>query len=323
MVDENTLQNCFPKLIEEIPAIKPAEIIEIESGEINKNTDICVNIWEALSDLGAERNSVIINLGGGVITDMGGFIASTFKRGMRFIHIPTTLLSQVDASVGGKVGIDLKGIKNLVGCFSNPEAVFIDPRFLITLPKKEILSGFAEIIKHALVADAVYWKTLKEINLAEPGQLETIIYRSIEIKNNIVQQDPMESGLRKVLNFGHTVGHAVESLSLEGGRKQLTHGEAVAIGMICESWLSWKNKSLPEEEFNEIISFIQEYFPPWPFDDMDFHRLIALMRNDKKNRDNTILFTLLEKTGKATWDCALQANDIKDSLKFYLSLDKK
>ena len=323
LVDENTLRSCFPKLVEEIPAVKHAEIIEIESGENNKNIEICTSIWEALSELGAERNSLFINLGGGVISDLGGFIASTFKRGMRFIHIPTSLLAQVDASVGSKVAIDLKGIKNLVGLFSDPQAVFIDPQFLITLPKREVLSGFAEIIKHALIADADYWSDLHQINFSENRQLESLIHRSIEIKNEIVREDPDEKGKRKLLNFGHTIGHALESLSMEGGRNMLTHGEAVAIGIVCETWLSWKHKNLPEEEMDQIVSFIRSHYPLWSFDDMDFHRLIELMRNDKKNRDNTLLFTLLERIGKGTWDCSLQASDIKESFRFYLSLFKE
>jgi len=323
LVDEHTLDSCFPRIAEQVDALKNAEIIEIESGENNKNIEICSRIWEALSELKADRNSIFINLGGGVIGDMGGFIASTYKRGIRFIQVPTTLLAQVDASVGGKVAIDLGGIKNLVGLFSQPQAVYIDPGFLITLSKREMLSGFAEMIKHGLIADKNYWEKLKKTGLEQIEQYTDLIYRSVEIKNEIVIEDPLEKGKRKLLNFGHTIGHAVEALSLEGGRKALTHGEAIAIGILCESRLSHRKKNLPETELSEINSFITSLFPFYTIDEMDFHRLIEIMRNDKKNQNDSINFTLLKAIGDPVFDCSCTADEIKESLRYYTSLKLK
>lgn len=320
LVDEHTLDSCFPRLIEQVPALKDAEVIEMESGEQNKNIDICIRVWEALAELKADRQSVFINLGGGVIGDMGGFIAATFKRGLRFIQIPTTLLAQVDASVGGKVAIDLAGLKNSVGLFSRPEAVYIDPSFLITLSKREMLSGFAEMIKHGLIADVEYWKQLKKINFAEIFSFYGFIYRSVEIKNAIVTEDPQEKGKRKLLNFGHTIGHAIEALSLEGGRKPLTHGEAIAIGMICESRLSNKEKSLTNDGLEEIVSYLYELYPFYTIDEMDHHRLIELMRNDKKNNNDSINFTLLSAVGAGVTDCSCTADAIRESLRYYSNL---
>lgn len=323
LVDEHTLGSCFPRVVEEIEALKNAEIIEIESGENNKNIEICTRIWEALSEMKADRNSIFINLGGGVIGDMGGFIASTFKRGIRFVQIPTTLLAQVDASIGGKVAIDLGGIKNIVGLFSQPQAVYIDPGFLITLSKREMLSGFAEMLKHGLITDKSYWEKLKKTGFGELEQYSDIICRSVEIKNEIVTEDPLEKGRRKSLNFGHTIGHAIEALSLEGGRKSLTHGEAIAIGMICESRLAHKEKGLPEAELNEISTFLLSLYPFYTIDEMDFHRLIELMRNDKKNQNDSINFTLLQSIGKSVVDCSCTADAIKESLRYYSSLRLK
>jgi 3-dehydroquinate synthase len=211
LVDENTLKYCYPQLVDCIPAFKHAEIIELESGEASKNIEVCSQIWATLSDFKADRQSIIINLGGGVIGDMGGFIASVFKRGIRFINIPTTLLSQVDASIGGKVGVDLNNFKNEIGLFCNPLAVFIDPTFLNTLDKRQLLSGFAEIIKHALIADADYLQKVKQTDSNDIENFQDLIETSIHIKNKIVQEDPFEKNNRKALNFGHTIGHAIET----------------------------------------------------------------------------------------------------------------
>ncbi|MGZ4158944.1 MAG: 3-dehydroquinate synthase, partial [Bacteroidia bacterium] len=233
LVDENTLKFCYPQLVEKIEPFEHAEIIEIDSGEESKTIEVCVQIWSALSEYGADRKSLFVNLGGGVIGDMGGFIASTFKRGMDFINIPTTLLSQVDASVGGKVGVDMNHFKNEIGVFNDPSAVFINLNFLNTLDKRQILSGFAEIIKHALIADVNYWAKVRTADFANFDSFDELVKTSVYIKNTIVLEDPKEKGIRKVLNFGHTVGHAVETFFLEqDSKKHLLHGEAIAIGMI-------------------------------------------------------------------------------------------
>lgn len=317
LLDEHTLQHCFPKLVSDIPAFANAEVIEIESGEVNKNIEICTHIWHALTELGADRDSILVNLGGGVITDMGGFIAGIYKRGIRFIHIPTTLLAQVDASVGGKTGIDMDHIKNHLGLFNNPLAVYVDPRFLTTLGKREIYSGYAEIIKHALIADRSYWDLIKKTDLSDNSSWEKLIHPSIQLKNEIVSSDPEEKGLRKILNFGHTIGHAVESYSMENSTRLLLHGEAVAIGMICESYLSHRHHHLNKTDLDDIVKFITSVYPYYSLEELAFHRIMELMKNDKKNKNNQLNFTLLKGIGSATFDNFLPATEVKDALNFY------
>jgi 3-dehydroquinate synthase len=315
LADEHSLLHCYPVLVQQVKRMKEAEIIEIESGEAHKNIDVCRNIWSALSALGADRSSVLINLGGGVIGDMGGFAAATFKRGITFIHIPTTLLAQVDASVGGKLGIDLDHLKNEIGLFGEPAGVYIYPGFLDTLPHRQLLSGFAEIVKHALIADRKYWELIRTASLDQP--LEDLIYRSVRIKNEIVQKDPREQGPRKALNFGHTIGHALESWSLEGGGAQLLHGEAIAIGMVCESWLSAQRCKLDKSLLSEITSFILHTFKTVKLEKFDDLRLIELMRHDKKNSGGKINFTLLSGIGQAVTDRTCSVEDIRRSLRYY------
>ena len=315
LADENSLQHCYPQLVQQVKRLREAEIIEIVSGEQNKNIDVCRNIWETLSDLGADRNSVLINMGGGVIGDMGGFAAAAFKRGIAFINVPTTLLSQVDASVGGKLGIDLNNLKNEIGFFGEPSAVFIYPKFLNTLNERQILSGFAEVVKHALIADKKYWNEIKAVSGIE--NWEKIILRSVEIKNNIVKKDPKEKGIRKALNFGHTIGHAIESYSLEGGGIHLLHGEAVAIGMVCETYLSALKCKLDKSLLAEISSFILHSFRSTKLDKFDDHRLIELMRHDKKNSKGKINFTLLASIGKVQTDKECTIEEIKKALNYY------
>jgi 3-dehydroquinate synthase len=237
LVDENTNEHCFSIFKDQIKTEIEGELIQIPAGESFKNIDTCIDIWNQLTESGADRNSLLINLGGGVVTDMGGFVASTFKRGIKFINIPTTLLSMVDASVGGKTGIDFGVLKNQIGLFSNPEMVVIDSQYLTTVSEREIRSGMAEIIKYGLTYDIKLWNQIKSLEELENNILNSIINRSIEIKNTIVLKDPKEKSLRKILNFGHTLGHAIESYHLESEEKNnLTHGEAIAIGMITETF---------------------------------------------------------------------------------------
>jgi 3-dehydroquinate synthase len=317
LLDEHTLTHCFPKLVNDAPVFANAEVIEIESGENNKNIEICTRIWQAITELGADRDSIIVNLGGGVISDMGGFIAGIYKRGIRYINIPTTLLAQVDSAVGGKTGVNQDNVKNQLGLFNNPMAVYVDPGFLKTLSKREVISGFAEIIKHALIADRSYWDLIKKTDLSDFKNWDKIIAPSIQIKNEIVKNDPSEKGMRKILNFGHTVGHAVESFSLETGGKELIHGEAVAIGMICESYLAGKHHLLNKADLDDIVNYICSVFPFYKIEDLAFHRIIELMKNDKKNKNNQINFTLLKGIGSATFDNFLQPAEIKDALNYY------
>ncbi|MFL5762541.1 MAG: 3-dehydroquinate synthase [Bacteroidia bacterium] len=318
LVDENSLKYCYPQLVEKIEPFEDAEIIEIDSGEESKNIDVCVQIWSALSEYGADRRSLFVNIGGGVIGDMGGFIASTFKRGIDFINIPTTLLSQVDASIGGKVGIDLNHLKNEIGVFNDPAAVFISSAFLNTLDKRQILSGFAEIIKHALIADRDYWKKVRNADFADLDSFDDLITTSIHIKNTIVTEDPREQGIRKVLNFGHTVGHALETFFLEQENKnKLLHGEAIAAGMICEAYLSHKICRLSLAELEEITEFIFSKYKTLKLDENDLHRLIELMRHDKKNDKGDINFSLLSGIGKCEINKKAKADQIIASLKYY------
>ncbi len=318
MVDGNSLQYCYPQLVEKVESFENAEIIEIDSGEENKNIEVCIQIWNALSEYGADRNSLFVNLGGGVIGDMGGFIASTFKRGIDFIQIPTTLLSQVDSSVGGKLGIDLNHIKNEIGVFNDPKAVFINSQFLNTLDKRQILSGFAEVIKHGLIADKEYWQLIKEANFSDLNSFDNLIERSVIIKNDIVKIDPKENNIRKTLNFGHTIGHAVETFSLEhDNKKHLLHGEAIAVGMICEAYISHKLCRLKEAELEDICSFILMHYKPIKLEERDKHRLIELMKHDKKNEKGNILFSLLSGIGKCEINKTASADLIIESLKFY------
>jgi 3-dehydroquinate synthase len=318
LVDENSLRYCYPQLVEQIDHFKDAELIEIESGEESKNIEVCAHIWNTLSEYGADRNSLFVNLGGGVIGDMGGFIASTFKRGIDFINIPTTLLSQVDASVGGKTGIDLNNLKNEIGVFSVPAAVFIDPGFLSTLDKRQVLSGFAEVIKHGLIADADYWKKVKKVKLSS-GLSEELIERSVTIKDMIVKEDPKEQGIRKILNFGHTIGHAIESFSLQAHpAKPLLHGEAIAAGMVCEAYLSYKFCGLSKEELDEISEFIIKVYKKISLEKMKREDILSFMKHDKKNEKGCINFSLLSAIGKCEINKILKADAINEALDYYI-----
>ena len=288
LVDENTKEFCLPLLSD----LKKSVIIEIKSGEKNKNIDSCNFIWEKLTENHFDRNSLLINLGGGVIGDIGGFCASTYKRGIDFIQIPTSLLAMVDASVGGKSGIDFNGLKNQIGLFSNPISVIINPKFLKTLPENQLESGFAEVVKHALISDKDLWESIRN-SLLKDLNWEDVIETSVKIKNNIVVADPKENGERKKLNFGHTFGHAIESYYLQK-ETPILHGEAIFMGIILESELS----SFSYAEKNQIKNYILSNFqlPHLP----SKSELLNFIRNDKKNLDGKINFSLLNEIGNCT-----------------------
>jgi len=319
LVDENTIQHCLPVLIANVPSLRHAEVVEIESGERNKTIDICIQLWEVLTELRADRQSLLLNLGGGVIGDMGGFVASTYKRGIDFVNIPTTLLAQVDASVGGKVGVDLRQLKNQVGVFSYPKAVYVCPELLKTLPKRQVLAGYAEMIKHGLIADAAHFEALRAFDMSRIEDLLPLIEQSVRIKNKIVLDDPREKNIRKQLNFGHTIGHALETYSLENGQHELLHGEAVAIGMVCEAWLSVQFADFPEESLDVLTDFILPLYPLYKFENLALHRLIEIMRHDKKNRHDKLNFTLLHAIGEASHDHEISADFVIEALAFYQS----
>lgn len=315
IVDENTKVHCLPWL-DGILKLS-YHTVEINSGEVHKTVHTSEALWEALVNYGADRNSLVLNLGGGVIGDMGGFVASSFMRGIPFIQIPTTLLSQVDASVGGKLGIDFKGYKNLIGLFQNPNLVWVDTNFLKTLAPRELKSGFAEVLKHGLIASKSLWTKIRNRPLSFSDQeWNEIVKESIEIKNTIVQQDPKEKGVRKILNFGHTIGHAIESFYLDT-ESQLTHGEAVAIGMICESYISYKEELISKATFEEIQDAIRNVFHFEKELKIATPQVLDNMTKDKKNRDGQILFSLLEGIGNCTFNKSIDNSTILAALKSF------
>ena len=311
LIDENTKQYCLNPFKKKFS--KSFDILEIKSGEINKNINTCVGIWNDLTHNGADRNCLIINLGGGVISDMGGFIASTYKRGVDFVNIPTTLLSMVDASIGSKTGINLNSIKNQIGLFSDPSMVIIDTTYLKTLSKREINSGYSEIFKHSVISNHMYKELVQNPSLIYN---ENIIANSIELKNKIVNEDKFESGIRKYLNFGHTLGHAVESFCLNKENK-LLHGEAIAIGMICESFISSKMMGFNMERLNEIKKHLLNLFSKIIFSENDVYEINNLIKFDKKNHLNTPKFVLIEDLGKVKNDVDVDENLIFESFKYY------
>ncbi|OEJ99615.1 3-dehydroquinate synthase [Roseivirga misakiensis] len=315
LVDENTHNHCYPIIKDFLP---DHLVIEIASGESNKNLNTCQLIWEKLTANAFDRKSLLVNLGGGVIGDMGGFCAVTYKRGIDFINIPTTLLAAVDANVGGKLGIDFQGLKNHLGFFQDPKAVFIDPIFLETLSKKELRSGFAEVIKHGLIVDKDYFQQVSNKGLDQENW-NAVIAHSVEIKNEVVKADPKEAGLRKILNFGHTIGHAIESFYLDG-ENHLLHGEAIAIGMICEAHVSKKLLSLEVDTLGAISSYILKIYPDLNIQKRDFTSIISLMYQDKKNVNNLLNHSLLYEIGRATYDVAVDEKDVMDALFYYINL---
>ena len=315
LVDRNTERECLPKFFKDFGNHTPS-IISIQAGEIFKTITTCEIIWKKMLDYELDRKSIVLNLGGGVIGDMGGFCAATFKRGISFVQIPTTLLSMIDASVGGKLGIDLGGIKNSIGVFQDPQEVWIDPDFLKSLPFREIRSGFAEMIKHALIADSSQWEELKEVANLHNLYWGDWINRSVEIKKRIVLQDPFEKNIRKILNFGHTIGHAVESIYLSS-ENPLLHGEAIAIGMLCETYLSHKICGLSKNALSEISEYLINHFGHFTISEEYFEKIVHYMRNDKKNEGDRINFALLKEPGQSVYDIFVDPKIILESLSFY------
>lgn len=318
LVDENTRKYCLP-IFSENTNFEHFFVIEIPSGEQHKNIDTCQIIWSKMMDANVDRKALMVNLGGGVIGDMGGFCASTFKRGIDFVQFPTTLLSQVDASIGGKLGIDFQEVKNSIGVFANPKAVFIEPHFLHTLPAREIRSGFAEIIKHSLIYDAQQWQQIQAITDLQQVDWTHFLVPSLRIKQQIVEADPYEKGLRKALNFGHTIGHAVESYFLQSERP-LLHGEAIAIGMISEAYLAHKKLGLSYSELGAISQFLLRIYDEVIIPDIAFSWLIEMMKKDKKNEQDLINFSLIHPIGKVHINQTSHWVEIIESLHFYNEL---
>jgi len=317
LVDENTHVHCLPLLLADLDNLTAYEILEIDSGEENKNIETVNNLWLALSELDADRHSLVINVGGGVLTDMGGFMASTFKRGIKFVNIPTTLLSMVDASAGGKNGIDLEGMKNMIGTFNQPEMVLIDPKFLLTLDQRQIKSGLAEMLKHGLIKNRDHWDNLVQLPTHDPESLAPFIMDSIHIKESVVDSDPYEKGERKILNFGHTVGHAIESESLETDFP-LLHGEAIVIGMIIESFLSYEQELISKADLEEICESFLSIYVLNTIDMKLFPSLMAWMKHDKKNQNSSINFSLVNKIGHCRYDIICTEAEIKQAFEKYI-----
>lgn len=314
LTDTNTRLHCLNRLLPILPD-KYLEIC-IPAGEIHKDLNTCQFIWEKLLTNGVNRNDLLINLGGGVIGDMGGFCASTYKRGIDFIQIPTTLLSMVDASIGGKLGIDFKGVKNSIGVFKDPKSVFVDPVFLETLSYREIRSGFAEIIKHALISDLKRWEQIRELNVEGEVNWLPYIIDSLKVKQGIVLEDPFEKGARKALNFGHTIGHGIEGVRLNK-ENYLLHGEAIAIGMVTEAWLAHIKGLLSEDTFFSIFYFLKKTYQLQPVEEELFDDIISLMKNDKKNATDQIHFSIIGPVGTQHHDVIVEESWIKKALEIY------
>ena len=319
LVDENTHEHCLPILLGNLETEVPFEIIEIEAGEEMKNLETAAQLWEILTEFETDRKALIINLGGGVITDMGGFIASTYKRGISFINIPTTLLGMCDASIGGKTGIDHQFLKNIIGTFTQPQQIFVFPEFLETLPFEELRSGFAEMLKHGLITDEKHWNDLISIKELTPENIFPFIERSMKIKQNVVELDFTEQNIRKTLNFGHTIGHSLESLFLLKGQP-IMHGEAVALGMICETRISFLQNLISEETADEIVSNIQKFYPHLNISEFSLDEIEHLMKNDKKNSAGNINFSLITRIGSSSFNCSVTLENIKSSLLYYQNL---
>lgn len=315
LVDTNTKKHCLP-LFKKMTDFNIDSVFEIEPGEENKHIHTCLQVWELLSNFDGDRKSLLINLGGGVLTDLGGFVASTFKRGIDFINIPTTLLSMVDASVGGKTGVDLGSLKNQIGVINQPQLVLVFPEFLKTLESRQVISGYAEMLKHGLIKDAAYWNSLKEENAFTDA---STIQKSIAIKNEVVLQDPTEMGLRKILNFGHTLGHAIESYCLDNpNKKTLLHGEAIAVGMILEGYLSHELTGLSKLSLDEMKATFLDYFEKVLFDENDMDAVLKLLKYDKKNSHGDVNFVLLRSIGEAVTDVKVPDGLFQKAFAYYL-----
>ncbi|MEI6767291.1 MAG: 3-dehydroquinate synthase [Bacteroidota bacterium] len=322
LVDEYSEKNCLPAVLKNVPSVGDGYLLRVRSGEEYKTLDTCNDLWQSLSGSYADRSALLVNLGGGAICDMGGFTASTYQRGIRFVNIPTTLLAMVDAGIGGKVGVDLEHLKNQVGLFSLPEGVYFHHEFLNTLPKRDLYSGFAEMLKHGLIADESLWKVLKGMKPEDVLGNPELVARAAKIKTAITETDLTEKGARKKLNFGHTIGHALESWSLKHLRKSMMHGEAVAAGMICESYISCKTAGLPLKQLKEITKVLTSLYT-WNELEAEMVLLIEIMKHDKKNKQGVINFTLLKQIGEAVHDCSADETLITESIEYFLDITGK
>lgn len=313
LADENTHEHCYARLISEVPRLARAFKIVIPSGESNKTLETCEKVWNQLAVAGANRRSLLINLGGGMVSDLGGFAGSVFHRGMDFINIPTSLMGMIDASLGGKTGVDLYSLKNIIGVFKNPAAVYVWPPFLDTLPLRQRLSGYAEMLKHALIADYNFWRRLISVPMAVISDWESYIVESIQIKAEIVNRDPFEKGDRMLLNFGHTLGHAFETWSLRNDEEPLTHGEAIAMGIICEAYISYRSAGLSMVERDEVVKQLLLNFNHYKIPTTAIDELVEITNYDKKNQKGRMMLTLIRNIGNAVAGQAIEPAIIRES----------
>ncbi len=319
LVDENTALYCLPKLKECLNNYNYF-VIEISSGEDFKNLETCQEIFEHMLEMGADRHSLLINLGGGVIGDMGGFCASTYMRGIDFVQIPTTLLSQVDSSVGGKLGVDFQMVKNIIGVFNNPQLVIIDNEMLLTLDKEQLRSGFAEVVKHGLISDASLYEDVSgpDFGLDPKYFNNELLYRSILVKKDVVEKDPYEKGLRKILNYGHTIGHAVETESWNLD-EPLLHGEAIFVGMICENYMAYAKNLLSEDVMNAVNQTLKTlFYRAEVVENAD--KIIEHMRKDKKNQNKKMFAALINDIGSSIPATEISEEEVLNSLSYYKNI---
>ena len=320
LTDNNVNEACLPFFLQQLATDIEFEIIEIEAAEENKNIETSLQLWQILAEFNADRKALMINIGGGMITDLGGFVAATYKRGIDFVNIPTSLLAMVDASVGGKNGVNLESLKNMVGTFTQPQMVIVDVDYLASLPGNQMRSGLAEMFKHGLIADLSYWNKLKDLSELTTNDLELLIYHSVSVKNEIVKQDPEEKNVRKLLNFGHTLGHVIESYSLKSFNiNPLLHGEAVAIGMILEAYISYKKGLLTKSSYLEIKETLNLMYQSIVFNENDIELCTSLLIHDKKNENGTIMFTLLQEIGQGIINQSVESELIKEAFNDYSS----
>lgn len=314
--DENTMSNCLAILLTAVPALASAEVIETESGETNKSLEVCAGIWQSLAEQGAGRDTLIVNLGGGVICDMGGFCAALYKRGIPFVHVPTTLLAMADAAIGGKTAIDLLHIKNLVGTIALPEAVFIEKTFLSTLPERHFYNGLAEVFKIALAHDGRLFSYMEK---EEGGaDIQRLIDAAVSIKSKIVSRDLFDKGLRRTLNFGHTIGHALEGLALQE-ELDVLHGEAVVAGMIMECHIAHQKKLMTKSVLHRVVSLLLGFYGKIPFG-FEAEDLAKFLGHDKKKKARSVVFSLVTEPGKCLVDVPATQRQVAKAVEFYRQL---
>lgn len=321
LTDSNSEKYCLDYFVSKLESKSPLFFKSIPAGESFKNIETCVDVWSFFSENTLDRKSLIINLGGGVVTDLGGFVASTYLRGLAYVNIPTTLLSMVDASIGGKTGIDFNLLKNQIGLIVNPKAVVIDTHYLKTLPQEEFNSGVAEILKHGLIYSESYWTLVSKSKIVLDDSLNAIIYDSILIKKEIVEKDPTEQNLRKTLNFGHTLGHAIETYShLKKGIQPLLHGEAVGIGLILACHISYSIMGFPKHKLEKLVQLYHTYFAKISLGETEIDEILNLLKFDKKNTHGQVNFVLLKDIGSYSIKGDVSKELIYNAFDFYLEL---